>query len=140
MKKEADVTLSEEVERNWAEISAREYLFDRQEKAICLLENCEKDKMVEHISSIIGATPKRKKLSVQVIGNPDGIKIQSEEDEDEGELEESDAPVPCDLDPDTVFEMEHLNCDDKSLSSHFIMDSKSFKASLETFPVTHIIK
>ena len=140
MKKEADVTLSEEVERNWAEITTREYLFDRHEKTIGLLENCDKRKMVEHISSIIATTQKRKKLSVQVIGNPDGIKIQSEVDEDDDELEDSEAPVPCDLDPDAVFEMEYLNCDEKSLSSHFILDSKSFKASLKTYPVTHIIK
>ena len=140
MKKEADVTLSEEVERNWAEITTGEYLFDRHEKTIGLLENCEKGKMVEHILSIIGTTQERKKLSVQVIGNPDGIKIQSEVDEDEGELEDSEAPVPCDLDPDTVFEMEYVSCEDKSLSSHFILDSKSFKESLKTYPVTHIMK
>ena len=140
MKKEADVTLSEEVGRNWAEITSGEYLFDRQEKIIDLLQTCEKCKMVEHISSIIGTTEKRKKLSVQVIGNPDGIKIQSEVDEDEGELEDSEVPIPCDLDPDTVFETEYLDSDDKSLSSHFILDSKSFKGGLKTYPVTHIIK
>ena len=139
MKKEADVTLSEEVERNWAEITSREYLFDRHDKIIGLLEDCEKQNMVEHITSMIGTEKNRKKLSVQVIGNPDGIKIQSEVD-DEGEMEEPAEQVPCELDPDNVFEMQYLNCDDQTLSPHFITDSKLFKQGLKTYDVTHITK
>ena len=140
-KKEADVTLSDEVNRNWAEIASREYLFDRHEKTIALLEACEKEKMVKHITSIINTKQERKKFSVQVIGNPDGIKMQTEVDEDEDGVEEGEeCPAPSDLDPDSVFEMVYLNCDDKALSPSFILDSKSFKKGLKTYDVTHITK
>ena len=141
MKKAADVTLSEEVERNWAEITSCEYLFDRCERTINLLENCEKEEMVKHIASIINVDSNRKKLSVQVVGNPDGIKMQDEADEEEEESPENfAASPPSDLDPDGVFEMEYLNCDDTNMSEHFIMDSKAFKSSLKTYDVTHINK
>ena len=140
MKKESDVTLSEEVERNWAEITSREYLFSRNEKTISLLENCEKEKMINHIKSIISIEENRKKLSVQVIGNPNGIKIQAESDGEEEALEEPVASPSCDLDPDTIFEMEYLNCDDKILSPHFILDSNAFKRGLRTHDITRITK
>ena len=142
MKKESDVTLSEEVERNWAEITSREYLFNRNEKTINLLENCEKEKMIKQITSIVGTKERRKKLSVQVIGNPDGIKIQSEDnDDEEGDLEElATTSTSCDLDPDMVFEMEYLDCDDKIISPHFIMDANAFKNRLRTYEITRITK
>ena len=139
MKKEADVTLSEEVERNWQEITSRDYQFSRNEKTISLLENCKKENVVEYIASIISSAQKRKKLSCQVLGNPDGIKIQSEVDENDDAPEETGESVSCDLDPDSVFEMEYINCGDTS-SSHFIMDSRSFKKGLRTYDITHITK
>jgi len=139
-KKEADVSLSEEVDRNWAEIASGEYLFDRHEKTIQLLENCEKKKMIEHVKSIIGATQNRKKLSVQVLGNPDGIKIQEGESDEEDVGEEGPPPVSCDLDPDSIFKMEYQKSEDCHLSSQYIMDSQCFKKGLKTYDITHIVK
>ena len=138
-KKEADVTLSEEVDRNWAEVSSCEYLFDRHEKIIAMLENCDKKKVIEHVKSIIDAKQDRKKLSVQILGNPDGIKIQEDSDEEDAEGNEP-PPVACDLDPDSIFEMNYQIPADSQVSSQYIMDSKSFKEGLKTYDLTYIVE
>merc|ERR1719273_2602371 len=138
MKKAADVTLSEEAERNWAEIICCEYVFDRCEKQINILEGCKKDEMIQHITSIIQSMSDRKKLSVQVVGNPDGIKIQEEYDDDNEEGQQPEpVPPPSDLDPNGVFELDVLKGDDASMSQHFITDLEAFKKSLRTYEVTH---
>ena len=70
MKSQADVTLSEEFERNWNEIQSREYLFDRNLREIKLFEDCDKQKMVEFVTAIISkSNENRRKLSVQVVGS-----------------------------------------------------------------------
>lgn len=42
-----DMELSTEVERNWSEITSREYLFDRAQKEINFLETCTKDDLIK---------------------------------------------------------------------------------------------
>ena len=70
MKSQADVTLSEDFERNWNEIQSREYLFDRNLREIKLFEECDKQKMVEFVTAVISkSNEKRRKLSVQVVGS-----------------------------------------------------------------------
>jgi len=81
-----------------------------------------------------------KKLSVQVLGNPDGIKIQEDESDEEDVGEEGPPPVSCDLDPDSIFKMEYQKSEDCHLSSQYIMDSQCFKKGLKTYDITHIVK
>ena len=70
MKSQADVTLSEDFERNWNEIQSREYLFDRNLREIKLFEECDKQKMVEFVTAVISkSNENRRKLSVQVVGS-----------------------------------------------------------------------
>jgi nardilysin len=65
-KKTADVTLEEEVNRNWNEIISGEYLFDRHAKEISLLEACQKESMVSYMNGFLKKSDSRRKLSVQV--------------------------------------------------------------------------
>ena len=65
-KKTADVTLEEEVNRNWNEIISGEYLFDRHAKEISLLEACQKESMVAYMNGFLKKNDSRRKLSVQV--------------------------------------------------------------------------
>ena len=65
-KKAADVTLEEEVDRNWNEIVSGEYLFDRHVLEIGLLESVDKAAVVEYMNAFLKRTESRKKLSVQV--------------------------------------------------------------------------
>ena len=79
MKSQADVTLSEDFERNWNEIQSREYLFDRNLREIKLFEECDKQKMVEFVTAVISkSNENRRKLSVQVVGSSEmGKEISS---------------------------------------------------------------
>ena len=78
-KSQADVTLHEEFTRYWNEITNSEYLFDRNQQEIKLLESCDKKEMIKFMSNLLASdkarvlmrskTEKhRRKLSVQVIG------------------------------------------------------------------------
>jgi nardilysin len=65
-KKAADVTLEEEVDRNWNEITSGEYLFNRHVLEIELLESVDKADVVEYMNGFLKRNASRRKLSVQV--------------------------------------------------------------------------
>jgi len=69
LKLRADVTLEEEVGRNWQEIMSKEYVFNRNEKEVAILA----DIGLENVKSLLLPLLSTKKLSVQVVGsdNPD---------------------------------------------------------------------
>jgi len=126
----ADVTLSEEFNRNWGEMREREYCFDRKEKLVRLLEAAKKEQMVETMTKLLGSCKEtRRKLSVQVVGNPDGIKIQ------EGG---ADTETETEIDPNGVYQQVLLQPEGKEAS--FIADAQAFKSKLKTFPVHLITK
>jgi len=69
LKLRADVTLEEEVSRNWQEIMSKEYVFNRNEKEVAILAEIG----LEDVKSVLLPLLSTKKLSVQVVGsdNPD---------------------------------------------------------------------
>ena len=74
LKKAADVRLGEEVGRNWGEICYHQYLFDRHEKEIEMLESfVTKERVADYIRGLVGGaedgSPTRRKLSVRIVGN-----------------------------------------------------------------------
>lgn len=125
MKKTSDVTLNDETNRNWSEVHTREYLFDRRLKDVQLLEQCDKQEMVNFVTTVIdakGDDNKRRKLSVQVVGydtsNEDGEPVHLQ-------------------DPDAKFDLKYRPGEPKE---HFVTDCAQFKATLDTFPVHHIVR
>ena len=124
-KKAADVTLEEEVSRNWAEITSREYLFDRPNKDVEQLEKLmeSKDNLLKILANLVKEGKECRKLGVQILGN-------SKLDQDEDEANNDDE------NPDKVFVVEHLDDGKKS----FIKDSKEFANKLEMYPTHHITK
>ena len=119
----ADVRLSEEFNRNWSEMKDREYAFDRRQKTIQYLESLKKEEMVQLATTILGNKETKRKFSVQVVGNPDGIKIQEQEED-----------IP-DIDPNGTFDLVLLNPE-----AHFIQSAAVFKSKLKTYPATLITK
>jgi len=69
LKLRADVTLEEEVGRNWQEIMSKEYVFNRNEREVAFL----KEIGLEDVKSVLVPLLSTRKLSVQVVGsdNPD---------------------------------------------------------------------
>ncbi|TRY68749.1 hypothetical protein TCAL_02496 [Tigriopus californicus] len=120
LKKTADVTLKEEVDRNWSEICSREYLFDRCGQEIEILEQCTKQEVTEIVKRIF--KDDQKLLSVQVVGNENA----------QDELCEEATKV---IDIDQPFEWNYLETNDK-----FIGDIPEFRSTLLLHPVIRIIK
>ncbi len=121
MKSQADITLAEEVHRNWAEINTREYIFDRHQQEIKLLEACDKDEMIQFMTKLLSAdaeSSQRRKLSVQVVGS-DVI--------DDETLEDS---------PDKIYTIKYHNEEAET----FIQDIIEYKNSLMTYPIHKIIE
>jgi len=122
MKSQADVTLSEDFERNWNEIQSREYLFDRNLREIKLFEECDKQKMVEFVTAVISkSNENRRKLSVQVVGSSEM-----------GEETLEDQP------DDAIFDIKYdeVGSDEKL----FITNIENYKSSLSFYPLHKIIK
>jgi nardilysin len=120
-KKAADVTLHDEVSRNWAEVASGEYLFDRYLKDIEELESIEKANVVECLTALLN-DKNQKSISVQVVGNP---KAQKEEQ-------------PQDEDVDAVRRLQVLL--PPRSSDAFVKDLTAFASDLTVYPVIHIVK
>lgn len=118
MKTQADVTLSEEFNRNWSEITDRTYMFDRHLKYSSLLSGVKKKTMIDFMTSLISQkNENRRKLSVQVVGR-DVIATEALDDN------------PDDL----VYEIRYQNKDTKN----FVGDISEFKKSLRFYPLSKI--
>jgi len=117
LKMKADVTLEEEVARNWGEITGREYLFDRFEKEAEILADLGVDEVKTYFLKLVKGSPSCRKLSVQVVGTPEPGD-PTEEDDSVGES--------VDL---VVHKGEKMTTDLDQL-----------KKSLKTHPVLYIVK
>lgn len=124
-----DNKLSEEVVRNWAEITSDEYEFDRNQKEVDCLATITKEQLLEFYRNHSGDN--ERKLSVQVIGN---ALENANDSQHEGETEFGSTE---DLEAhrkrfDTIT---YVNFNGKP-KGHFIEDLMKFKDSLEVYPVT----
>merc|ERR1719483_1100654 len=72
LKLRADVTLEEEVHRNWQEITSKEYIFNRNEKEVAILAEIG----LEDIKTLLLPLLSTKKLSVHVVGSDNPIPAQ----------------------------------------------------------------
>jgi len=117
LKVKADVTLMEEVSRNWNEIVSKEYLFNRFEKEVEVLSKLSLDDVKSYFTSLVLRSDKRRKLSVQVVGSSEPG--EPEEDLD-GKL--------------TSFELKYHD------GENFLSDPETYKKTLKTHPVIYIIK
>nr|XP_053649483.1 nardilysin-like [Cherax quadricarinatus] len=130
MKQTIDLTLSEEVERNWNEIVNEEYIFNRLKRQIELIKDITHKSVIECVQDIISSkdNPGYKKLSVQVVG------ASKPEDGTPPSLENL-------LGQSNVVQLLGPNEDDSDRNfppDHFITDIASYKKQLKLYPITKI--
>ena len=119
-RREADIRLESEFWRNWTEIINREYLFNRREQEINLLQSCDKSKMIEFVSNFLSKESKNyRKLSVQVIGS----EVVSEETLD-------DKP------DESTYDLRYHAVDNET----FVDNIYDYKQTLKSYPVHRIIE
>ena len=117
----ADVTLSDEFYRNWIEILDNEYIFDRKQREIQFLKECDKHEMIQFVSNLITNSDNcRRKLSIQVVGS-------SMTDEENSTNNSDETPT---------LDLKYCNED----GEQFIKDILSFKSTLTAFPPHKIIE
>lgn len=125
-----DNKLGEEVQRNWAEITTDEYEFDRVHKEVEYLSTISKAQLLEFYRTHCDLENQRK-LSVQVIGNPEADKIDTNSEDIEsvcgGEDSES-RRIRFD-----ALSYVDFNGEPKG---NLIKDLMEFRDSLEVYAVT----
>ncbi|XP_031625679.1 nardilysin-like [Contarinia nasturtii] len=124
-----DNKLSEEVTRNWAEITTDEYEFDRQHKEVDYLSTITKAQLLEFYRTYYGNA--ERKLSVQIIGSTIG----------NGQGKESD--VIAEFEKNGNLETRRKQFDALNYvdfngepKGNLIEDLMQFKTSLEVYSVT----
>lgn len=129
IKLNADNKLSEEVQRNWAEITTDEYEFDRPHKEVEYLSTITKQQLLDFYRAYSGEA--ERKLSVQVIGN--------------AQKKEVDTPNNVEMEFEKTVDLEtrrkrfdtltyvDFNGEPRGNLIHDLMD---FKKSLEVYSVT----
>ncbi|XP_042206684.1 nardilysin-like [Homarus americanus] len=130
MKQTIDLTLREEVDRNWSEIVHAEYVFDRLKRQIELIKNITHESVINCVRKITSSDDNTgyKKLSVQVAGaaKPEGRSPPSLES-----LMGNTGIVQL-LEPNG-------ESDRKLPVERFITDIGNHKKQLRLYPVTKII-
>lgn len=127
-----DNKLSEEVTRNWAEITIHEYKFDRHYKEVECLANISKADLLEFYKSHYGENDR--KLSVQVIGN----KI---DDIDTNHVDGIDLELDFKKDEDIETHRKgfdsiaYVDFSESTNKGNRIKDLMEFKNTLEIYPV-----
>jgi len=117
LKVKADVTLQEEVNRNWDEIVSKEYLFNRFEKEVEVFSKLSLEEVKSYFGSLVLSSDKRRKMSVQVVGSSEPG--DPEEDLD-GKL--------------TSFELKYHQGD------HLLEDPDTYKKTLQIYPTVYIVE
>lgn len=126
LKLTADVKLSDEVTRNWGEITTDDYQFDRQSREVEWLGRITKNELLEFYRTHHG--PNQRKLSVQVIGNKfDGSTSCS------GKVDGCAENVEENRDRFSSVTMVDF---DEPAEGTLIRDLRQFKESLEIYPVS----
>lgn len=124
-----DNKLSEEVQRNWAEITTDEYEFDRPHKEVEHLSTITKEQLLEFYRSHYGNV--ERKLSVQIIGNNHEKETDSSNDV-EAEFEKNGDLETRRKQFDTLNYVDFNG----AARGNLIQDLMQFKKSLEVYSVT----
>ncbi|XP_068246780.1 nardilysin-like [Palaemon carinicauda] len=129
MKQTVDITLGEEVSRNWCEIVDGEYVFNRRKLQVELINQITRESTVSQLQKMLASkdNPSYRKLSVQVIGstNPENGVPPS---------------VDCLTDDNTSLKLVGPLEGEKDFEDEqFVKDIKTFKQQMILYPVTKIL-
>lgn len=116
-----DNELKDEVERNWAEITTDEYAFDRAQREVDALRTLTQEEFSEFYSSQHGDG--LRKLSVQVIGNPNGKNNDEQNPTQNGQNGKS------------FNEFNFVEFKEER-AAHLIRNILEFKQTLQVYPIS----
>lgn len=126
-----DTELKNEMNRNWAEITTQEYIFNRNKLEMQHIEELSKQEIMDFYKQLHD-NQFRRKMSVQVVGCSDKS-IQCSQKTAEGEHANGENE---DEDLDREFLIHYLETDEPG--RNYITDIESFGKTLMVYPVTKI--
>lgn len=129
LKQCADIHLKEEVDRNWSEIITGDYMFDRIENELSMIEHITIDELREWMQSHTINGNNFRKLSVHVIGSAKSTDMEVSNNEAKSKIENA-GNIKYLLDYIPVTE-------ETDKSSVYITDIQEYKNQLYTYPVKH---
>ncbi|XP_033221743.1 nardilysin-like [Belonocnema kinseyi] len=144
LKQCADIHLKEEISRNWAEVTTREYLFDRIEREIAAVDSITLKELRNWIKDHTKKGNNFRKLSIQIVGCADKKDDADVSSDVESKTESREKPVQEKTREDfTVrvkakFPLEYLtNSPDEAEKPDecYILDIEEFKKGLHVYPI-----
>ncbi|XP_062565638.1 nardilysin isoform X2 [Armigeres subalbatus] len=124
-----DTELKNEVDRNWAEITTEEYIFNRNKLEMEHIERLGKQNILDFYNRLLFDNRHRRKLSVQVVGCSEKSILCGDDKVDKDDEAETE-------DLDREFIIQYLTTDDEQ--RNYITDIERFGKSLKVYPVTKI--
>lgn len=120
-----DLELKQEVSRNWAEITTSDYIFDWIEKEVEILKTLTKTELLEFYKKY--SNEENRKLSIQIIGNPDAC----EENDENEEIDDICRKIE---------KFEFVDFATPKPEAHLITNIDEFKKKLKFYPDTRNLK
>uniref|UniRef100_A0A1A9W6A1 Nardilysin n=1 Tax=Glossina brevipalpis TaxID=37001 RepID=A0A1A9W6A1_9MUSC len=130
IKQVVDMSLNEEVGRNWSEITCEDYLFDRRRKEVEALRTLTKQEIIDFCLN--NERTNLRKLSIQVIGNTNHIKTDVPTEQ---YVEEDNKSADEEL-FNTLADSLELSFIPKEGDATTIVDIADFKENLHVYPIT----
>ncbi|XP_011881239.1 PREDICTED: nardilysin isoform X2 [Vollenhovia emeryi] len=124
LKQCADIDLEEEVNRNWAEITRWQYMFDRLEREVLAIKDIKINELREWSVKHTMNGNNFRKLSVHVVGADPKQKEVNEENEDRKKAQ--------------YFSLEYIIDDKqhKEEQAHYVTNVEDYKKDLYVYPVS----
>ncbi|XP_001660612.2 nardilysin isoform X1 [Aedes aegypti] len=124
-----DTDLKSEMNRNWAEITTEEYIFNRNKLEMEHIERLDKQNIIDFYNQLVFDNQHRRKFSVQVIGCSEKSILCN------GEVSEKDEETEIE-DLDKEFTIHYLTTD--KVGRNYVTDIERFGKALNVYPVTKI--
>lgn len=140
IKQVVDISLAEEVSHNWEEITSEEYVFDRRRREVEVLRALTKQDIIDFCLS--NERTNLRKLSVQVIGNKDAVRLRRTPTRSENSNDDSggSSGAESEVDDEELFNALASKLDvrfiPKDGDATTIVDIKDFKENLHVYPIT----
>ncbi|XP_017752516.1 PREDICTED: nardilysin-like isoform X2 [Eufriesea mexicana] len=137
LKQCADIHLKEEVDRNWSEIITGDYMFERIENELNMIEHIKIDELREWIKSHTINGSNFRKLSVHVVGSDKSSDTQN--NGNELHVNETDSNLKTEKHGNVKYSLIYIPAMEKTDKSLVhITDIQEYKNKLYSYPVNHI--
>ncbi|XP_076653212.1 nardilysin [Halictus rubicundus] len=141
----ADISLEEELNRNWTEIASANYMFDRIERMIVMTEQIKIEQLREWIDSHTINGSNLRKLSVHVVGTrkpTDSEKSNEIVDSSDTKAKDGESETDSEETGTAKYPLDYIlspECEKDTCTVNYVTDINQYKSQLYTYPVQHIV-